>query len=445
MITDLERAYKALSGKINSYTTAMSYYDGDQPTVYSTDRLREAFGNIKARFVQNWVKVVVDAPLDRLVMSGWDAQDTASNDALDTIWSTLNLYRDAVESHRDALVTHEAFIIAWKDGDNVDVYHNDPRMVHVFYDPERPKVKKFAAKWWSDGEAYRMTLYYPDRLEYYIARSKDMPSSANAFEPAEQPTAPNPYGIIPVFHFDGESELNSITDLQDAVNKLFADMMVSAEFGAFKQRWVISNADTSALKNAPNEIWEVPAGDGQGQQTSVGQFDATPLDNYLKAISDIASTMAIISRTPKHYFYSTGANLSGEALLAMEAPLTKKVKHYQELYGTTWRELGAFLLRLTKGTVIDPAEITPVWMPAESLQPLTEAQTLKENTAAGVPLETALKWIGKTQTDIDEMQKAKQAEQKEATAYASLLLERERISQEQNNNPQGNNSNTENE
>ena len=44
--------------------------------------------------------------------------------------------------------------------------------------------------------------------------------------------------------------------LQNAINKLVTDLMVAAEYGAFMQRWIISNADTSSLKNAPNEIWE---------------------------------------------------------------------------------------------------------------------------------------------------------------------------------------------
>ncbi len=44
------------------------------------------------------------------------------------------------------------------------------------------------------------------------------------------------------------------------------------DFGSFPQRYIISNAEIGKLENAPNEIWAIPAGDGVGQQTSVGQF-----------------------------------------------------------------------------------------------------------------------------------------------------------------------------
>lgn len=411
MATDLEQAFTALTGKLSDYNTAYDYAEGKQPLLYSTSRLQEAFRNLQTHFQQNWCAVVVDACHDRLNLAGWDVEDTARNNALDDLWNKQRIFLDADQLHRDALITGEAFVIAWKEGDTLDVYRNDPRNCHMFYDPARPKVKRYAAKWWAAGGAWYMTLYYPDHLEYYEANGKDQPGNANAFKPMEPPTAPNPFGAIPVFHYRGPGELGQITSLQDAVNKLFADMMIAAEYGAFKQRYIISNADTSTLKNAPNEIWSIPAGDGQGQQTSVGQFDATPLENYLTAIDKIANSIAIISRTPKHYFYSQGSNLSGEALLAMEAPLTKKVKRYQELFGVTWQELGAFLLQLAGGGTADPSEITPVWKPAESIQPMTEAQVVQTETAAGIPLVTSLRRRGWSESDIQQMLKDQEEEQ----------------------------------
>jgi hypothetical protein len=310
-------------------------------------------------------------------------------------------------------------------------------MVHVFYKSDNPKEKQFAAKWWFDGSVWHMTLYYPDHLEYYVKRGETQPSAYSAFQPAKIPTAPNPFKVIPVFHFRGAGELENIVTLQDAVNKLFADMMVAAEYGAFKQRWIIAHDDTSALKNAPNEIWEIPAGDGTGQDASVGQFDATPLDNYLKAINEIANSIAIISRTPKHYFYSAGGQLSGEALLAMEAPLTKKVDTYQERFTPIWRELGAFLVKLSGGGDIDPNEITVTWKPSESIQPYTEAQTRQLAVAAGIPLVTQLKRNeGWTETEIKAMQKDADDEKKRDATLAPILLDEARAkTASDNSNP----------
>jgi hypothetical protein len=408
--TDLKRAFEALNNKTLPYQTLFRYADGDQPTVYSTERLREAFGNINARFTQNWCSVVIDSVLDRLTLNGWDAKDQGANDLLDELWNTYHIDQDAQDAHYDLLVTGEAFIIVWPAEDGaIDIYHNDPRLVHVFYDPERPKVKQFAAKWWVGADAWHMTLYYPDRLEYYQTRNKNRPSSANAFQFVSE--AENPFDTVPVFHLRGRGELGKVIPLQDAVNKLFADMMVAAEYGAFNQRWIISNADTSALKNAPNEIWEIPAGDGMGQQSSVGQFEATNLDNFLNAIDKTANAIAIISRTPKHYFFNASGQLSGEALLAMEAPLNKKVSQYQARLRAVWQELAAFLLRVAGWGDVDPATIAPTWEPGETIQPYTEAQTLQTNVSAGIPLVTALKRQGWSEDEIKAMQKDRQEQE----------------------------------
>ena len=191
-----------------------------------------------------------------------------------------------------------------------------------------PQETLLPPKWHYDEEGYpHITLYYPDRLEYYKAGVKE-PKSAAAFIADEtMATAPNPYGEIPVFHLRRErrkikSELENVVTIQDAINKLFADMMVAAEFGAFPQRYVISQMEANGqLKNAPNEIWQLWAGDGQGQDTEAGQFEPTDLDNYLKAMDKLAQAMAIISKTPKHFFFAQDVDPSGEALITMEAPL----------------------------------------------------------------------------------------------------------------------------
>ena len=437
-MTDLQRAFSALNGKNLPYQTLFAYASGNQPLVYSTERLREAFRNLSANFQQNWCALVINATLDRLQLSGWDTKDKKANATLDDLWNGMRLSNDAYDAHKAALITQEGFIIAWKDGETIDVYQNDPRHVHVFYDPARPKVKQFAAKWWSDGAVWHMTLYYPDRLEYYVTRGKNRPASAAAFQPAQVPQADNPFDAIPVFHFRGfpGGELENITTLQDAVNKLFADLMVTAEFSAFKQRWVISNGDTKAIANSPYDTWLLPGGDGDGQQTTVGQFDATPLANHLDAMDRVANSIAVISRTPKHYFMNAAGQLSGEALLAMESPLTKKVKTYQERLGATWQELGAFLLKLAGAGEYNETDITPVWKPAESIQPYTEAQTRQLAVAAGIPLITELRREGWGEDEIKNMQKDEDDQKKRNARLAPLLLDEARnTSNNSNDNP----------
>jgi hypothetical protein len=300
--SDVERAVNALVAKQDRIRMLWQYYDGDHPVVYTNERLREIFRNVDARFTANWCAVVVDALFNRVQLGGFDVDEASANAEIDALWSELDLALEADDVHVGALVTGESYLCAWRDdAGEIEAYYNDPRLIQVFYDPENPRRKSWAAKWWDDEEGKRrLTLYYPDRLEYYVSTRKASGISSGKSFVEYEPAQANPYGVVPVFHFRTErrvlkSELANVIPVQNGINKLMIDMMVAAEYGAFKQRYIISSMDTPGkLKNAPNEIWDLAAGDGQSQPTSVGEFSATDLDNYLGAIDKLAQYIGVI-------------------------------------------------------------------------------------------------------------------------------------------------------
>lgn len=423
---DVKLAFETIKGKYQSHTDAWNYYLGEHPLVFANERLREIFSGVQIRFIENWCGVVVDSMKERIQLTGFTVPDQYQ-EGMDVLWQENELNLESDDLHEAALVTGEAFLIVWPDEiGQPEMYYNDPRMCHVFYESARPREKRFAAKMFEGDDGFaRMTLYYPDRLEYYVSTQKASDvSSAAAFRPDQEMgvSVVNEYGVVPVFWFRGRrqaiGELEDVIPVQNGVNKLLTDMMVAAEFGAFRQRWVISNSDTSVLRNAPNEIWNIPAGDGMGQGTTVGQFDATDLGNYLNAVERLAGDIARITRTPKHYFYGQGGDPSGEALIAMESPLNRKVKNRIERFDATWRKAIEFALQIM-GVAVDPVDIEPVWDEVATVQPKTEAEIRVLNTQAGIPLVTTLRREGWTDAELETL-----AEDKEATSadLGSALL-----------------------
>lgn len=423
MLTDLELAYNALMAKKPIYDKYFNYFDGNQPLIYSTEKLKEIFGNIDARFTQNWCSIVVDAVLERLsLMSFVVNENEAATDVINDLYQSTEMNLDSDAVHLAALVCGEAFVVAWReDGDDPQAFYNDPRTCHVFYMPDNPRKKRFACKWWTDDANYcHMTLYYPDRLEYYVTISPlqtDAVISAKSFKAAEPPAETNPHGEVPVFHYVRErrgikSELLNIIEMQDAINKLLSDMMVAAEFGAFPQRYVISQMEIKKgqLANTPGNIWRLNAGDNEGQGTAVGQLAAAELGNYLQAIEQTVSSVAVISRTPKHYFLTQSGDPSGEALIAMEAPLNKKAQKYIDRFSATWRDLARFLLKLSS-IVVEATDITATFDQPATVQPMTQAIIRKTNVESGIPLTTQLRDEGWTEQELDAMQADKEAEQ----------------------------------
>lgn len=416
-MTDLEKIYDAIVAKRPLYTVMFKYYNGDHPLIYSTERLQTIFKNIKAKFIQNWCKVIVDAMLDRIKLLRFTvADDEPMETLLNNLFQATELNIDAIEIHLATMLTGEAFVFSEaNDSGGIDVFYNDPRLCHVVYDKENPRLLLYAGKWYLDNDGvHYITLYYPDRFEYYEG-NKD-PQTYQAFRLIE--TAPNPSGRIPITHFRRSTyarfgELDeSIISMQNAVNKLFSDMMVAAEFGAAPQRYIISNAevDPSQVKNAPGFIWALPAGDGAGQQTSVGQFASSDLSNYLTTMDSLSQSMATISRTPRHYFTGAGGTPSGEALIAMESPLTAKCEQWIARLKPTWRRLAWELVYLLTGQALDPMAIEPIFDNPATIQPLSQANIREINVRAGLPLETILQQEGWSQSDIEAMQAAKSEE-----------------------------------
>jgi hypothetical protein len=429
--TDIERAYDALAEKKARYDVLFAYYDGNHPLVYSTEHLSDLFRKIEARWVQNWCSVVVDSALERLTFKGFEVDkraggSAAASDKLTELGSATDLEIEFYDAHKDALITGEGFLLAWPDEEGgFDLYANDPRLVHCFYETERPKDIEFAAKWWRAGGATLMNLYYPDRIEHWMGPKN--PRSGKSFVPREKGTTDdrgeeveaeasedNPYGRVPVFHLRTSrrgpgGELRKLISAQDAVNKLLADMMVASEFGSFPQRYIITEQDTSKLKIGPGQLWAFRPADEGVQPTSAGTFPPVDVDRYLGAMDKLASSIAIVSRTPKHYFFAQGGDPSGEALIAMEAPLVKKCEHYSELFGQVWRELGVFMLEAL-GVKVDPGAVSATWDAMQTQQPISTTTALVNYVKATMPLVTALRELGWGPDELQQMEDDKASE-----------------------------------
>jgi hypothetical protein len=455
---DLKEAFLAIKNKLPQYNLLYNYYKGIHPLKYSATRLKKAFERIDTYFSQNWVGVVIDSMLDRLVLKGFDVSDNdTADEVLEQIWKDYDIQLLSDDVHEAALVTGEAFVIALNDSDKegkelpYDIYFNDPRMCYMGYEFDDPGTKRFAAKLYTDKDLYPcMTLYYPDRFEYYKSTQKlksrsDLLATWSHFIPDQElPTEINPYGEIPVFHFMSMGRLGKKKDLgvseislQDAINKLLTDMLVSAEFNAFTQRIIISQADPGSLQNVAGANWWIPAGDGKGQSTNVLELGNRPLDGFLNAIDKLAISLAIISRTPKHYFFQDNGEPSGAALNVMEAPLVKKVTKRQERLAVEWQRFAKFILQLEDVTDVKRSQISPVWDAVSTVQPLDAATITKTETDSGIPLVTSLRRRGWGKDEIQQMEDDKKDEKKSMSGLAQDALDKLRAEDANNNNRSG--------
>lgn len=401
------------------------YYIGDQPLTYSHERLKSVFKRGQVNFVQNWCAVVIDTTLDRLDLRGFDNPTRAVNDTLDTFWNDQYMGDISRKVHKDAILTGTGYLMFDLVNGEKRVYYNPPENVYLDYMSDDPNEKRAGIKlYYSETEnTSRLYIYYPDKVEKYEA--KGYTSDAAKFKSVDE--GAHGFEYIPIIQFSAQPELTNILPLQDAINKTFSDMMVVAEFGAFPQRWMITNADISSLTASPQSIMQIPKGTNEEEDTGVGEFGTADLGMYLDTIDKLTNSIAIISRTPKHYFMNTGANISGEALTVMETPLVKKVTQLMNTFEKGWIELA--------DTIIQAPDTVCTWERAETEQIATQAQAMKTMVDMGIPLVTVLKNFGWGEDKIAQMEKDKEEQKtKDANVMDSqIMLALARM--EQSNNP----------
>jgi hypothetical protein len=367
-----------------------------------------------------------------------DPDTGAIHAALDSIWFANRLDLTAEEIHLEALKLGDAYAIVWPDSNGgVTIYPQRAANCTVIYDDEIPGQMRLAAKYWRDRDCrVRLNLLYPDRIEKYISRNKSEFSlpDASGYVTLDTPfddinsayvnphsavrtphwTVPNPYGMIPLFHFSntceigtfGKSELLQAIPIQNGLNKSVLDMLVAMEFSAFRQRWVTGievEYDPATGEAIPpfkvgcDRLWTAT-----NPQVNFGDFNTTDLDQFLKVKDSFRVDIASVTGTPLHYFLQNIRGFaSGEALGRSEARFLAKVRDRQRAFGQTWAACLSFALQVAG--FAPKILLRPQW---EDPAPMAQREFLENlilKKKLGVSTQQALVEAGYGHADISQM------------------------------------------
>ncbi len=156
-----------------------------------------------------------------------------------------------------------------------------------------------------------------------------------------------------------------------------------AEFEDFEND-AAARENIGALKNGPGELWYLKG------VNAVGQFAPADPATFTNPVKEFVRAMASITSTPLHYFEKSGNIPSGEALRTAEGPLMKKVEDRQISFGSAWRDLFRFMLRI-EGINSD-VEIK--WQQVETMDSLDAWEVAVKKRLVGVNLEQVLVEMG---------------------------------------------------
>ncbi|MGW5635707.1 phage portal protein [Streptomyces sp. NPDC003832] len=442
-----------------------AFYRGDQPLKFASDQFSKFHSDRYRGFADNWVQVVSDSPVERLTVNGvLPAGVTQADDDLWRVWQMNGLDADSQLGFLGAVNSARSFVLVWgnpDDPDTPEVTFEDASQCIVMYVAGSRRKRRAALKRWDDGSKSFATLYLPTEVWKFersilgpgdkTPQMQQAEDEMNTWEPrdAEALGEPNPQvnpmGVVPMVELPNRpmlvdeplSDIAGVVAMQNAVNLTWAQLFTAMDYASFPQR-IVTGA----------EVPEIPILDSNGQivgskpvdlsqfavdrvmfftgdNVKTDEWTAANLEAYTKVIEVAVGHIAAQTRTPQHYLIGKMANLSGDALIAAETGLVKRVEEKQLWFGQALREV----FRLIALAQADDAKARAVaagrvlWADAESRSQAQMADALQKLRAIGFPFEWIALRYGLTPTEVVDLLKMRDKEMQADPmgAFTSLM------------------------
>jgi hypothetical protein len=416
------------------------YYRGKHPLRFASEEFRKYCADRYEGFSDNWTQPVSDSPVERLTVTGVQVPGEVKADAtLWEVWQRNGLDADSQLGFLGAGNAARAFVLVWGDPDDEDtpcVTFEDASSAVVQYEPGSRRKRRAGLKMWQDGFREFATLYLPDEVwKFERALSKGdqkSPQMAEADAVVESWTPrdvrnepnpqPNPMGVVPLVELPNRpllasepvSDVAGVIAMQDAINLLWAQLFTTSDYASLEQRIVIGA-----------EIPKIPILDANGQKVGerpidlkkfvtdrilwlenpnakVESWNPANLNAYTDIIEVAVGHIAAQTRTPQHYLVGKMANLSGDALIAAETGLVKRVEEKQLWYGQALREVFQLICLARgengKGKAVGGGSV--LWRDPQSRNLAQLTDSLLKLKQIGFPFEWLALRFGLTPTEV---------------------------------------------
>ncbi len=452
----VDRIYRRLSYRRPLIETRERYYRGEQPLAFATEEWRKANAQRYKGFSDNWSGPVVNAEAERIRYTGLIVPDLPeAGRTLQQDWLRNDMDMQASQGIVTTLTTGRSFVIVWGDPktDKATISWEHPSNVEIEYDWDNPRKRVAALKTWLDEDNEYATLYEPDAVWKFVRgrqlavnnfvsqaeQAKQHQSADGGWQPrlkTADPTWPikNPLGVVnvvevpnrPTLMGDPVSEIQGVIPMQDAINLLWAYLLLSADYASMDARVVLGaappmipilDADGKEIGKRPVEMKDVREKRMlfvQGDKVSIDSWKAAALDVFTNTIGVAVGHISSQTRTPPTYLVTTVglSNVNADGLKASEIPLNKKVEEFWTFAGPAMRETNR-LVALANGDEALAEAVTFAKVTHMNPEIRSEAQLadmLVKKKSIGYPLEYLMELDGIEPLDIPRILEMKREE-----------------------------------
>lgn len=431
----LEKLHKQLVARRPVIEHAERYYDGAHNLAFAGEKFLEAFGGLFHAFADNWCGVVTNAVEERLQVNGFrvNSEIEADKDAK-RIWEANDLDLQSAMGHLDGLISGAFYVTVWQGerDDTPEITVESSALAIVETHPKIRRRRTAGLRCYLDDDGYEHAeLFLPSTHVggggAYLFRSRNKRGSGSGSDPTrggwliedmidaredldESGRMANPTGTVPMVEFlnmprltkssrvgwGAHSEIANVIPLQDAANKLLADMLVASEFAAFPQRHLTGYTPEDEIgsdgkptgriippnfRSGPGKTWWL-----EDENAKFGQFDAADLNSSVQSIGMVVQHIASISATPPHYLSASADRLSGESIRSAETGLIAKVRRKARGWGAGWEEV----MRLAGATagiksLAEAEQMETIWRDPETRTESEHIDALQKKQTLRVP------------------------------------------------------------
>lgn len=380
-------------------TRRWSYFKGNQPRVWVTDKFARLFRDLADSMGDNYCGLAVNSRVSRLKVEGWSGPDA---EAAEGAWADGGWPIRQSSFYQWGLGYGQVYLIGEEGETGPVLQPNRPTLVSHTASQDNPLMVETATKaWWSRGEWHAVVYDDADVWRFVAPGKAETMPKFDQFRPdPEDEGGPHGFDRCPVivcypYGFDSPVLLDTVRGAQDRINKIGSNKFVASEFSAFAQRVFFTRQDIQDedVVNAPDHAIVLDPGDAEGK-ASVQELSGGDLAKFDAAKQAEVDTFFTLALLPRHLMVNPGAAPSGAAIKADEGPMVAAVREHQAQFGES----------MSAGWDLFGWEAESVWENPEVADGLDTAQEVRAYVDSGVPVDAALVRVaGWTQEDVDEM------------------------------------------
>jgi hypothetical protein len=357
------------------------YMDGDFDASMTVDMKAALRVTRDSEFAANHCELVVSAMTDRLAVAAIEGETDAASAWLSDLMTFNRFDGFQMDVTESCIVDGDTYVLVDFDNESSQVrWTHEPAFDGVEGMIIIPRsnndrtvvaaMKVWQETWQNYADTTRVNVYFPDRIMRYYSGAH-----MKGFLPYQDAEAGilaeelwtdrrgQPIGV-PVVHFAnrrrgrggfGRSELSSMVELQDVLNRTLHSMAMTSELAGFPIRHVIGYKTDAAL--TPGQIVQVFPQDNSGNfkmgnETEIrhlsavrfGQWESAELTPLLEMYAKIEQQIARTTNTPD--LGTVGDNASGEARKQAEIGLLGKIARFQTKIGNAWEDVATLSARV---------------------------------------------------------------------------------------------------